>query len=595
MDIINLKFMKEKKEGFGEDSEPLFVNRVDFCVVGAFDGMGGAGAATCKSEFGDSHTKAYVASRIIQKSITEFLTSVESPFDVNSASLKGVICNRFAKEKNDFPTKTSGLRTKLVREYPTTMAISMVKPCHEGGHVVTSFWAGDSRNYLWTKSGLAQISKDDLDQNIDPYQNLSCDAPMSNCLCADRDFTINRKVFKVDTPFVVFSTSDGCFNYYQTPMHFQDAMQVTLRESANEKEWEDKLRDTFGLVTADDMSFSLVAVGFDSFESMKRDLLIATINDLESCAANIQTYGLTINEYSVQIAKQEKEIEKLQKKVDEEKELVAIKQQEVDGKQCDLKLIEEKLDAIASEIDDFEDKIKIVQCENKDIQRQIECLREKMLSNENQASSCLTKIEADKNVFALTKDEQSKCEASLEQDVELLAKLKHQMETGVLSELNKLRAEKDEVARSMEAIKQQQKDVYQKSWEAYKVSYMALLSSPDYEEVIPQKKELVQVAPQEIAQQEATQQGTALGVKVESPVDTTTIKKELYSNTSKTEKLEMNLSSETIASKPMDSLTKTSSENANTNNATCIVDVYKENDSVVKVFLEIMKKILTGV
>ena len=44
MNTINLKFMIEKKDGHGEDSDPLFLVKGDFCAVGVFDGMGGSGA-----------------------------------------------------------------------------------------------------------------------------------------------------------------------------------------------------------------------------------------------------------------------------------------------------------------------------------------------------------------------------------------------------------------------------------------------------------------------------------------------------------------------------------------------------------------------
>lgn len=61
MKSISINFMTEKREGHGEDSAPFFLSTDDFCAVGVFDGMGGSGAAMCKSDLGE-HTKAYVAS-----------------------------------------------------------------------------------------------------------------------------------------------------------------------------------------------------------------------------------------------------------------------------------------------------------------------------------------------------------------------------------------------------------------------------------------------------------------------------------------------------------------------------------------------------
>lgn len=64
--------MQEKKQGLGEDSDPILLTLDGVTVVGVLDGMGGAGGAECDSDFG-VHTKAYVASRIIQKSIVDFI------------------------------------------------------------------------------------------------------------------------------------------------------------------------------------------------------------------------------------------------------------------------------------------------------------------------------------------------------------------------------------------------------------------------------------------------------------------------------------------------------------------------------------------
>ena len=75
MNHIDFKFMIEKREGHGEDSSPLFLIKDNFCAVGVFDGMGGSGANTCMSEFGEDHTKAYVASRIIKEAVFNYLNN----------------------------------------------------------------------------------------------------------------------------------------------------------------------------------------------------------------------------------------------------------------------------------------------------------------------------------------------------------------------------------------------------------------------------------------------------------------------------------------------------------------------------------------
>lgn len=80
--------MIEKKDGHGEDSDPLFLVKGDFCAVGVFDGMGGSGAGKCKSDFGDGHTKAYVASRIIEESVYNYMNYAKSTSEICAERIK---------------------------------------------------------------------------------------------------------------------------------------------------------------------------------------------------------------------------------------------------------------------------------------------------------------------------------------------------------------------------------------------------------------------------------------------------------------------------------------------------------------------------
>lgn len=185
--------MIEKREGHGEDSNPLSFVKENFYAVGVFDGMGGSGATICKSKFGDNHTKAYVASRIIFEAINNYIENVKDVRDINSDEIKIIVRERLEQEKSNNPTKVSGLRSKMVRDYPTTLAITIASKNEDGTHTVNSYWAGDSRNYLWTPEGLYQISKDDLDTESDPLENIRNDSALSNCICADREFDINNK------------------------------------------------------------------------------------------------------------------------------------------------------------------------------------------------------------------------------------------------------------------------------------------------------------------------------------------------------------------------------------------------------------------
>ena len=156
----------------------------------------------------------------------------------------------------------------MVRDYPTTLAITTALQNEDGTHTVNSYWAGDSRNYLWTSEGFYQISKDDLDTELDPLENLRNDGALSNCICADREFIINNKSITVEGKFVILSATDGCFNYFATPMHFNDVLVTGLKQSDNVEEWEGFCKSEITDVTGDDVSLSLIAVGFEDFNDL---------------------------------------------------------------------------------------------------------------------------------------------------------------------------------------------------------------------------------------------------------------------------------------------------------------------------------------
>lgn len=270
MKSISINFMTEKREGHGEDSAPFFLSTDDFCAVGVFDGMGGSGAAMCKSDLGE-HTKAYVASRIVKEAVESYIRHKADESTTNTIDAEGIRLiakSRLEQEKSNFPAKASGLRSRLVRDYPTTLALITSQITDEGS-LVNSYWAGDSRNFLWTQDGFFQISKDDLDTELDPLENLRNDAALSNCVCADRDFIINQKAITVQGKYILISATDGCFGYFLTPMHFQNVLLAGLKNSSDEAGWCSYVKDAFAKVTGDDVSLSLCAIGYESFDELK--------------------------------------------------------------------------------------------------------------------------------------------------------------------------------------------------------------------------------------------------------------------------------------------------------------------------------------
>lgn len=256
--------------GHGEDAPPLLVNEENGCAVGVFDGMGGSGAALCESDLGKDYTKAYVASRIVSSSVEAYLKEHIGTNDILVNDLKEVIAYRLRQEQERFPPQSKSLlRSKLVRDYPTTMALVTLTKS-EKSMDIDSYWAGDSHCYLWEKDGFFQISLDDLEEKNDPMENLHNDSPISNCICADRDFIINHRHLQLSKePVIILCATDGCFGYYQTPMHFEYILSDCLQRAKNEEEWKLLVKDELLKVTGDDCSLSLIAIGYKSFDELK--------------------------------------------------------------------------------------------------------------------------------------------------------------------------------------------------------------------------------------------------------------------------------------------------------------------------------------
>lgn len=293
---IQFKFMVEKSIGKGEDSDPILFSTESSAITGVYDGMGGSGASLCTSEFEGQHTKAYVASRIIREAIDNHVNNQGA---IDSETLKRICVERLNREITNYPSPKSMLKSKLIRDYPTTFTLAVTNYKRDN-IIIDSYWAGDSRNYLWIEGGFYQITKDDLVNDNDPLDNLTSDSALSNCVCADNDFTINHIEIKIDKqPYVILSATDGCFGYCRTPMHFEYLLAFSLFSSNNQEDWERIMKEQIQEISGDDFSIAIIAKGFKDFSELKRLL------------------GKKSTQYVEEITVQQQRIEDLHKELNE--------------------------------------------------------------------------------------------------------------------------------------------------------------------------------------------------------------------------------------------------------------------------------------
>lgn len=315
---FSVSFMNEKKKLNGEDSEPLLFQGKNISAVGVFDGMGGAGS-TLHMYNGTEKTGAYIGSRCARDATESFFRKIDggSNDDIShndfANDIKETIKHSFNSLKINYPPKIkTGLKSSMIKEFPTTLAIVAIR-WEKDEFIVDSFWAGDSRNFLLTRDGLFQLSVDDLEGCADPYENLSSDSPLSNQISADKDFIINHILYRPqDSNFMVFSATDGCFGYYPTPMHFEYNLLRTLSEANNFSEWNNALKHEFDSVASDDISMAGLIYGFTDFESFKKAIALR----YEKLKKVIDEYEGHLNE--IEIAKS--------KVTDAESELKSFKQ-----------------------------------------------------------------------------------------------------------------------------------------------------------------------------------------------------------------------------------------------------------------------------
>ena len=259
-----------KIQDAGEDASPLFVRRKNISIIGVFDGMGGAGAEVYY-EGEIKHTGAYIASRAV-KDIVEQFVAEKDIFEQDNIPiiLKEDIKDKLLKKKEGLTGTQSGLKSRMIKTLPTTMAISGIL-LNNNRWKIKVLWAGDSRVYLLSpQDGLIQLTKDDLSIAQDPFLNLYNDSSLSNMVNLSQDFIINEKNYESNLPCVVLAASDGCFGYLPSPMHFEHMLLDTMQDSSSIDEWERKLIERLKDVTSDDCSMALMCSDVE-YEQLKNN------------------------------------------------------------------------------------------------------------------------------------------------------------------------------------------------------------------------------------------------------------------------------------------------------------------------------------
>ncbi len=263
----------EAVPGKGEDSYAYLLRKGD-ALLAAFDGCGGLGA----QRYGafDGQTGAFVAARMAAAAVMDWFSRREPLKDLPQAEppvleeVRAVLKAQMTRIRRG-ANEASALRGSMVRSFPTTAAIALADCSRQDGFDALFLWAGDSRGYLLTPSGLRQLTRDELRGGPDAFENLYADAPLSNSVNADDEITLSARAVRAPYPAVLFVATDGAFGYVPSPMQFEMLLLEALEEAQSPKAWEDALARRLAALAGDDATLVMAILGWSDFEALRRD------------------------------------------------------------------------------------------------------------------------------------------------------------------------------------------------------------------------------------------------------------------------------------------------------------------------------------
>lgn len=255
----------EMVKGKGEDGFVIGANEA-LVIAGVFDGCGGLGAKQY-SVF-DGHTGAYIGARAVAGAVYDWFARL----DENSSpkawgpDIKEAMRTGLAAYKS-MDNGQKGLKGSMTKDFPTTASFSVCRQSGEGEEI-HFFWAGDSRGYLLTEKGLAQVTADDTDGE-DAMSNLHNDGVLNNVISASADFVLHEKEVFMGGAYVMLNSTDGYFNYLPSPMHFEYLLLDTLRKADSIKNWEERLAKEVRGYTGDDHTLCMAVFGYGTFDNLQ--------------------------------------------------------------------------------------------------------------------------------------------------------------------------------------------------------------------------------------------------------------------------------------------------------------------------------------
>jgi hypothetical protein len=274
---LSFSFNLAKVPDQGEDADPILRQGRELGLLAVFDGMGGAGGTVYETPDGP-RTGAYLASRVARDTVEERMLALLDPewnLDGPAAArdVRRSVKRALEDTLAELHAPTSGLRSRLLRALPTTMASLALqrREPRDGTWAAHIFWSGDSRIYVFhPTTGAHQLTRDDLRDQGDALVNLRQDSVVSNAISADTDFVVHHRQIELTAPFFAVAATDGCFGYVRTPIHFEHLVLAALRDSTDSESWSRGVQERITAITGDDAAMALLSVGADHAQFRQR-------------------------------------------------------------------------------------------------------------------------------------------------------------------------------------------------------------------------------------------------------------------------------------------------------------------------------------
>lgn len=261
--------------GQGEDDYAASVTPAGgvLCVADGCGGLGGRRYAEIAQR-----TEAFVASRLAVQVIRDRLSIAAQQLPQNTAqalTLATQLQDALAERLQGFhavhhnQTASRMVVRGLQRTLPTTLCLVLMDARREDCLACVFLWAGDSRGFVLTDTGLRQCTADHVAGVPDALENLYRDARLTNMVHADGGFYLETYGMTLPKPCVVLTATDGVFSYLPTPMEFELLLLQTLHMSASLDHWQTNLRRRLARIASDDSTLAMACFGFATFDALK--------------------------------------------------------------------------------------------------------------------------------------------------------------------------------------------------------------------------------------------------------------------------------------------------------------------------------------